>query len=265
MLRCWIPVVLGASVLLAACSTSAPPPAPVSAQPPPVAAAPSDPRRRASVRLQLAASYFAQRDFRIALEEAQLAVQADPTLADAHALLALVHAELDQRAEAEASFGRALRLAPDSPEIANNYGWFLCRTGRSREAMTQFDRAVSNRMYATPALALLNAGVCLLDQRDLRGAEGYLRRAFELDAASPMIKYQLARVYLALGELERAGFYYGLLDASLAPTAETLWLGIRVARARGDGRTERVLGEDLLRRFAGTPEAARLRRGAYDD
>lgn len=257
--------ILVTALALAGCGTSRPPvPQQVTAQPQ-SAATPADPRRRASARLQLASSYFAQREYRIALEEAQLAVQADPTLADAYGLLGLIYMELDQRAEADANFSRALRLAPDSPELANNYGWFLCRSGRTKEALELFERAAANRMYATPGMALQNAGVCLLDQRDLRGAERYLRRSFEMDANPAIIKFQLARVYLALGELERAGFYYGLLDASITPTAETLWLGVRLARAQRDARTERLLGDELLRRFPGTPEAARLRRGAYEE
>lgn len=261
----FVSAILLVTLGLTGCGTSRPPvPQQVTAQPQP-AATPADPRRRASVRLQLASSYFAQREFRIALEEAQLAIQADPNLADAYGLLGLIYMELDQRAEADANFSRALRLAPDSPELANNYGWFLCRSGRTKEALELFERAAANRMYSTPALALQNAGVCLFDQRDLRGAESYLRRSFEMDASPALIKFQLARVYLALGEVERAGFYYGLLDASIAPTAETLWLGVRLARARSDARTERLLGDDLLRRFPGTPEAARLRRGAYDE
>lgn len=225
----------------------------------------ADPRRRAGIRLQLAASYFQQKQFRFALEEAQRAIQIDPQLADAYGLLGLIYLELDDVREAEANFARALRLDPDNPELLNNHGLFLCRTGREREAVAQFERAARNRLYQTPALALQNAGMCLLKLRDFKGAEPFLRRSFELDAGSPLAKYNLARTYLALGELERASFYYGLLETKVSPSAESLWLGLRIARARGDVRTERQFAEELQRRFPGSPEAAALRRGAYDD
>ncbi|MFN9212268.1 MAG: type IV pilus biogenesis/stability protein PilW [Betaproteobacteria bacterium] len=224
----------------------------------------ADPRKRAAVRLQLASSYYQQGLLRVALDEARAVVQMDSDLAGAYALLGLIYMDLDDRAQADANFQRALRLEPDNPEWQNNYGWFLCRSGQVQHALPYFERAAGNRLYPTPGLALGNAGVCLLNERDYRAAEAYLRRAFELDAASPVTKFNLARVYLALGQPDRAAFYYGLLDSSLEPTAETLWLGLRIARARGDTRTERQLGDELRRRFPGSPEAVALRRGAYD-
>ncbi len=225
----------------------------------------ADPRRRATIRLQLAASYFQQKQYRFALEEAQRAVQLDPQLADAYGLLGLIYLELDDVREAEANFARALRLEPDNPELLNNHGLFLCRSGREREAVAQFERAARNRLYQTPALALQNAGMCLLKLRDFAGAEPFLRRSFELDAGNPLAKYNLARTYLALGELERASFYYGLLETNVSPSAESLWLGLRIARARGDSRTERQFADELFRRFPRSVEAAALRRGAYDE
>ncbi len=233
--------------------------------PAPTAGAESDPQRRAAIRLQLASSYYQQRQFRFALEEVQRALQADPNLADAYGLLGLIYMELDDRREAEANFARALRLDPDNAELLNNYGWFLCRTDRQREAIPHFVRAAQNRLYATPALALQNAGLCLMMVRDFKAAEPLLRRSFELDATSPLAKYNLSRVYLALGELERASFYYGLLEATVDPSAESLWLGLRVARARGDVRTERQFADELRRRFPSSAEAASLRRGVFDD
>ncbi len=224
----------------------------------------SDPRKRAAVRLQLASSYYQQGLLRVALDEAKAVVQTDPNLAGAYALLGLIYMDLDDRAAADANFQRALGMEPDNPEWQNNYGWFLCRIGQTQQALPYFERAAGNKLYPTPALALSNAGVCLLNARDYRAAEPYLRRALEIDASSPVTKFNLARVYLALGENQRATFYYGLLENSVEPTAETLWLGVRIARARGDSRTERNLGEELRRRFPASPEASALRRGAYD-
>jgi type IV pilus assembly protein PilF len=225
----------------------------------------ADARKRASIRLQLASSYYQQRQFAVALQEVRKALEIDPNLAAGHSMLGLIHLDLDDRAQAEASFGRALRLEPDNPEIGNSYGWFLCRTGRERESIEHFQRAAANRLYATPAMALQNAGVCLMQLRDYKGAEPFLRRSFESDAGSPMIKFQLARLYLATRQLERANFYYSLLERDVDASAETLWLGLRIARAQGDVRGERQYSDQLLRRFPNSPEAGAQRRGQFDD
>lgn len=228
-------------------------------------AAEADPKRRAGIRLQLAASYYQQRQYRFAIEEAQKAIKDDPNLAEAYGMLGLIYLELDDRGSAQSNFDRALRLDGDNSEILNNYGWFLCRTGRQRDSIPYFERAANDRLYSTPARALLNAGTCLMDIRDYEGAEPHLRRSLQLDAANPLTKYSLARLYLALGQLERAGFYYGLLETSSPPSAESLWLGLRIARARGDVRTEQQFASELLRRFPDSRQAFLLKRGLYDE
>jgi type IV pilus assembly protein PilF len=173
--------------------------------------------------------------------------------------------DMNERREAEDNFQRAMRLDPASSELANNYGWFLCETGREREAIQYFERALRDPLYSTPGRAAQNAGACLLKLKDYREAERYLRRSFELDAANPGTKYLLSRTYLKTGQVDRASFYYNLLSRSVDSTAETLWLGLRVARANGDLRTETQLANELRERFPRSPEVAALARGEFDD
>ncbi len=224
-----------------------------------------DPTKRAEIRLQLAASYYQNRQYQIAIDEANRALELDPKSAMGYSILGLIYMDLDDRSQAEQNFGRALRLDADNPEINNNYGWFLCRTGRERASLEYFQRAAANKLYATPALAWRNAGVCMMQMKDYAAAESYLRRSFELDATSPVAKFQLTRLYLATNRLERANFYFGLLERDVGQTAETAWLGLRLARAAGDVRGERQYAEVLRSRFPSSPEASLLRRGAFDE
>jgi type IV pilus assembly protein PilF len=189
----------------------------------------------------------------------------DPGFADAYGLLGLIYMDMNERAEAEANFQKALRLDPAGSDLANNYGWFLCQTGRERESIPYFDRALRDPLYTTPARAGQNAGSCLLKLKDYAGAEAYLRRSFELDASSPATKYLLSRTYLATGQIDRATFYYNLLARSVESTPETLWLGLRIARANGDLRTESQLANELRERFPRSPEVAALARGDFND
>lgn len=225
----------------------------------------ADQQKRASLRLRLASNYYSQRQYAVAIDEAKQALGIDPNLSQAYALLGLIYMDLDDRGQAEANFGRALKIDVDSPEINNNYGWFLCRTGRERESLAYFQRAADNRLYATPALPLQNAGVCLMQVKDYKSAETYLRRSFESDASSAVVKFQLARLYLATRQLDRANFYFSLLERDLEPNAEALWLGLRIARAQGDVRGERQYADQLRRRFANSNEASLLRREKFDD
>lgn len=224
-----------------------------------------DARKRAAIRLQLAATYYQKGQFSIALEEVRRALQLDSGYADAYALLGLINMDMGKPGEAEANFQRALQLDAGNPEILNNYGWFLCQNGRERESIDYFRRAAASQTYATPAMSMQNAGLCMLRVKDMTAAETFLKRSFELDAANPVTKYQLARLYLSTGQLERARFYYGLLPRGQDAGAEVLWLGVRIAHADGDYRTEQQLASDLRRRFPDSREAAALRREAFDE
>ncbi len=225
----------------------------------------ANPRRRAEIRLQLAAGYYQKGQLSVALDEVRRALSIDPNYAPAHSMLGLIYLDLGNRRDADASYAQALRLEPDNPEIQNNHGWYLCQTGREREALEFFERAASNRLYRTPALAMQNAGLCMLRIKDTQAAESFLRRSFELDASNPIVKYQLARLYLANHQVDRAGFYYGLLEKGPNAPAAVLWLGIRIAHAKADPRQERQLADELRRRFPESPETAALARGAYDE
>lgn len=224
-----------------------------------------DSRKRAEIRLQLAASYYQKGQLAVALEEARRATTIDPNFALAHSTLGMIYLDLGNRSDAERTFAQALRLDPANPEIQNNHGWYLCQTGRERESVEYFQRAANDRLYRTPGLAMQNAGLCMLRIKDMAAAEGFLRRSFELDASNPMTKFQLARLYLANRQIERANFYYGLLDRGPNPPAEVLWLGLRIARANADRRREREFADELRRRFPDSAEAAALARGAFDE
>lgn len=225
----------------------------------------ADARTRARARADLAAGYYRTGQLAVALDEARRAISIDPGFADAYGLLGLIYMDMDQRGDAEENFQRAMRLEPANSELANNYGWFLCQTGRERESLQYFDRALRDPLYTTPARAGQNAGSCLIKVKDYAGAERYLRRSFELDASSARTKYLLARTYLVTGQVDRATFYYNLLARSVESTPETLWLGLRIARANGDLRTESQLANELRERFPRSPEVAALARGDFND
>ena len=225
----------------------------------------ADQRTRARARTDLAAGYYRNGQLAVALEEARRAAAIDASYSEAHGLLGLIYMDMKEQREAEDSFQRALKLDAASSELNNNYGYFLCNTARERESIEYFDRALRDPLYRTPARANQNAGACLMRVKDYAGAERYLRRSFELDAGVAVPKFLLSRLYLATNQVEKATFYYNILAKSVESSAESLWLGLRVARANADLRTETQLANELKQRFPQSPETAALARGDFDD
>lgn len=225
--------------------------------------------KRAAIRLQLAVEYYQQGKYDIALDEIKKAIAADPDYADAYGVRALIYTAMGQLPLAEENYQHALRLAPRNPELANNYGSFLCQSvNRPAEALRQFESALKNPAYRTPVSALANAGLCSLKTRQFDAAERYLLDALRYNPDLPATSAGLARVYYERRDYQRAGFFiHRLTEVSKLDTlsADALWLAIRVQRKLGDRSMEASLLAQLRRRFPGSPEFAAYERGAFDE
>lgn len=222
-------------------------------------------QRRASIRLQLAAGYFEQGQTQIALEEVGQALAADPSSADAYNLRGLIHMRLDDAVLAEDSFRRALAINPRDGNVRHNYGWLLCQQRRYADASQQFSAALAAPGYTESAKTLLAQGVCQVQAGQRDEAERTLTRAYELDAANPVIGYNLALLLYQRGEHERAQFYIRRINNGPASNAETLWLGVRVERRLGSREPMAELARQLQRRYPNSREARAYERGQFDD
>lgn len=225
----------------------------------------SDLRRRARIRLELAAGYYQQGNYNVAIDELRQSLAIDPEFAPAHGMLGLVYMDLGDRVRAEESFRKALSLAPDDSELHNNFGWFLCQTGRERASLEHFQLALRNPLYPTPARPMHNAGICSLRLGDEAGAEAWFQRSFQVDPRNAVAMYHLADIYLKRRDAERARFYSKRLLAAYELSAEVLWLALRIERLAGDRDSEASLGAQLRRRFPASPQAALLAAGKYGD
>ncbi|RMD71731.1 MAG: type IV pilus biogenesis/stability protein PilW [Gammaproteobacteria bacterium] len=181
----------------------------------------------------LGIGYMKRGDKAVALEKLKKAIEVDPGLPSAHHAIALLYAELGEKEKAEAHFRRALSLAPDDGEAHNDYGVFLCRQGRVREGVKHFEKAVANPLYPTPALAYVNAGLCLF-KKDPAAAEGYFRKALEYDPRQPSALYHLAVLNFEKKRYLKARAYLQRYEEVAPHTRESLWLAERIERALGD-------------------------------
>ena len=225
----------------------------------------TDLQRRARIRMQLAIGYYEQRQMTVALDEIKQALLADPQFSDAYNVRALIYMELGEVRLAEENFLQAIRLAPNNPELNNNYGWFLCQNGRSSQSISYFESALKNQAYQSPAKASNNAGVCSLKLKDKVAAERYFSQAFKFDPSNPVTNTNLAKIYYENREYDRARFYIGRVTKADVMTAEVLWLAIKIEHKLGDRPAETSLATQLRRRHSNSPEYASYQRGAFDE
>jgi type IV pilus assembly protein PilF len=89
--------------------------------------------------------------------------------------------------------------------------------------------------------------------------------AFRLDPSNPVVGYNLALHLFNQADYARAQALLAPLNASQWANAQTLWLGIKLARKRGDGLQVTALSASLRSRFAPSPELSLLDKGVFDD
>lgn len=223
-----------------------------------------DPRNRARVHTELAAAYFDAGNVNTALEELRRATAADRSYAPAHALLGRVYMELKENGLAEQSFQRALQISPNDPEINHNFGWFLCQTGRERDSIRYFLQAIRNPLYAMPWRSYSAAGLCSLRIDNVKEADQYFQRALRLEPDEPTALLKLGGIRYRQGRMEDARGLVTRYNKLMAPTAESLWLGLRIERRLGRRVAELSYAEQLRRRYPGSPEVRALQRGDYE-
>lgn len=231
----------------------------VSAQP-----AASEAQQRAKVHTELGSLYMLDGRSAIALEEARIALSADPNYAPAYNLLGLTHMVLNEPRLAEENFQRAFRLAPGDPEISNNYGWFLCQNGRESGAISYFMAAARNPLYTTPTKPYTNAGICSVRLKDDKAAEDYLLTALRLSPTNTQALFWLADIAYRKGRYSEARQWTTDIEKMMEPTAEVVWLGLRIERKLANREAEARYASQLRRRFPGSPEQRLLSQGQYD-
>lgn len=226
MKKIWVPVLL--AVILSACSSSK-------------LKQPSAKERAVEVsqiKTQLAVEYMRAKDYRQATSSIEDALKADSKNQTAWLIRAQIYQFLKVPDQAQESFLKALSIKPDSAEVNNNYGWFLCNVKNDPNAsLPHFDKALADPTYPTPFIAYLNKGICSAKMGQYSLAQAYLERAI---AGSPdfvpAVK-ELARTKLMAGELSEADRYFRQYQSRVEIlSADDLLLGWKLSKAMGNGQ-----------------------------
>lgn len=153
--------------VLAACSITSQPTKPVSAEN----------SQAAELNAKLSLAYMDLHDLARAKQKILLAEREaphDPLIWYTQGFYQEQTGEMDQ---AEKSYLHAINLAPNNGGMHNNYGAFLCRQGRYRQAIQQFLIAVRDPSYLHVANTYENAGSCALKIPDMAMAKKFFQQA----------------------------------------------------------------------------------------
>lgn len=247
--------------LVAGCSSApktTPPPQP---ELPPIKQPEVSPQDRAKLHMELGAGYYERGQMDVALEELDEAAKLDPGNARIYNIYGLVYAWMSENAKAEQNFQRALALAPQDSETRQNWGWYLCTTGRARQSIPEFELAVANPLYKSPEIALVNAGRCSVSFGDTANAESFFMRALAIAPNNASAAYGLAQLAYKGNRLEVARVWMRRVVTQPNPAPEALFLGICIERRQGDRAAELSYVAQLRNRYPDSAETKAIATG----
>src|SRR5688572_17559962 len=208
----------------------------------------------AIANLNLGAGYLQQGNTALAIERLERALEQNPRLVQAHSTIAVAYGQLGNLEQAESHYRRATELAPNSGAPANAYAAFLCQQGRWTEAEPFFRRAADDGEYATPEVALTNAGVCARDAGANERAVENFRAALVRNPIYPDALLNLADLsYQARNFLQTRAFVQRYLAAH-PPAAPVLWICVNAERELANAEAADRCAAQLRAGFRGTPE-----------
>ncbi|HJR14764.1 MAG TPA: type IV pilus biogenesis/stability protein PilW [Rhodanobacteraceae bacterium] len=212
----------------------------------------------AQTHTQLAVAYMGQNNLKDAETALRKALDFDDKYIPAHTMLAILDWRINRLQDADKEFRAAIALDPSNGDTNNNYGKFLCETGKQQDAMRYFKRALTDPFYKTPAVANANAGACLLKANDYPGAEGYLHKALEIDPNYSTALLAMADLDYSKGDAFKARGYLQQFEAAGKATPDSLLLGYRIATRLGDKETAANYSSRLQDQFPNSTQAQSL-------
>ena len=143
---------------------------------------------------ELAKGYLARGNTSAAFENAEKAVKADDSNAEAHTIMGLLLQQAGDNKNAAKHYVRAKKLAPYDPYVSNAYGTYLCNNGLYGEADKEFLAAASSPLNTSPWVALTNAGLCYERTGQYALARQRLQSALNLKSDFPQARNAMKRL-----------------------------------------------------------------------
>ena len=175
----------------------------------------------------------------------------DASLNNAYGLFYLVENDIEK---AESHFKKAIAEDPEFSGAYNNYGNLLFNNGRYAEAVEHLLVVSKHYRYERRYQVYETLGKCYVKLAQPEQAEQAYLKALQLYPRLPGTLLALGELYLDKGKYLLSKKYLDQFEASSKPSAQQLWLGIRLQQHLGDA--DKLASYELALRnlFPGSPQ-----------
>ncbi|MCK5002449.1 MAG: type IV pilus biogenesis/stability protein PilW [Gammaproteobacteria bacterium] len=214
-----------------------------------------DLKQSSITNVQLGVGYLRRGDYKVAEQKLLKAIEQDPDNIVAYTTMAFLMMQVNKMEEAEEYYLEALDIKENDPELRNGYGTYLCRVGRTDDAMEQFKEAYGNPFYKMAYLAYSNAGTCLLQAGKYELAEKMLRKALKQQPQLSAALISMAELGVKTEKFLMARAYIQRYHATNKPSSESLWVQVQAERALGAKEHYHKYARQILDEFPDSEQA----------
>ncbi len=182
----------------------------------------------AEINVQLGMAYIERHELQRAKQKFLKAMREAPQLPEVWYSMAYFFEITGEKDRANYCYLKALELAPKRGDTNNNYGTYLCRSHRYKEAIKHFMIATQDVEYLDVASAYENAGLCAEMIPSLQQAEQYFEAALKQDPSRASSLLGLAEVKYQEGHYEAANSYLNQYLLLSSPTKESKALRVKL-------------------------------------
>ncbi|MDF7676491.1 type IV pilus biogenesis/stability protein PilW [Neisseriaceae bacterium ESL0693] len=220
-------------------------------------------KQLSQIKTQLAITYMNNGDYRLGVDAIDEALKIDSRSVNAWLVRAQIWQYLKEVGKAEDSFNRALALAPESAEVNNNYGWFVCEIKKQpAESIAYFNKALTDPTYPTPEIAQLNKGICTSRMGQYQMARTYFERALAANPQFIVAHKEMARNALAAGKNSEADYLFRQYQNQVNNLqADDLLLGWKIARSMGNTQAAYEYEAQLRTKYPYSAELEQISTG----
>ncbi|WP_303900857.1 type IV pilus biogenesis/stability protein PilW [Thiohalomonas denitrificans] len=214
--------------------------------------------KSADVNAQMGLRYMQQGNNERAMDKLTRALSFDRRHGEANHYLAILYQRLDRPDDAEGHFRDAIRALPDDSSLLNNFGAFLCGSGRYDEGEKFLLKVLEDPVYPQRGAVHENLGLCMTRKGDLEKAESHLRKALSQNPKLHKSLFGMADLNYQSGNYLSARAYFQRYLEVARYTPNSLWLGIRIERKLGDRDALSSYEMHLKNRFPDSEQARLL-------
>ena len=217
-------------------------------------------QKAAESNTSLGLEYMNRGQYEVALGKLKKAVKEEPDYAPAHTVIAVLYETIGEMSLAGKHYKLAYEADPTDGDVNNNYGVYLCQTGEGKRAIEYFLKALDDPFYASPAVALTNAGSCVLGQGKLDEADDFLRRALKIEPEFPDALMNMASLNFEQQDYLTSRAFMQRYESVASHGAASLLLAYEIETALGDNRAANRYKLALESNFPESDQTAEVRR-----